>query len=264
VSDALFYLFKSMNLVITANLIIHSKLLLFIGLCLLINTVLAFQLDCDYSKDDAWAEIGKLYYCNMQSHATDMTADNRGIKRITGTHQENKNGQDVKGFWNQEHKMDFFPSNLQDKFRRLIAIGFDNCGISKIQKEDLKPFGARLKYFRLSRAKLEVIDKDLFIYNPNLKLVGLHHNKIKQVGESVFDYLKPLNQLWLTHNQCVNKDAEKREDIAALIKEVKEKCTVSQEPVEKVISCRLDAEAFYDSCLAREEYDLDERISSKR
>jgi hypothetical protein len=188
------------------------------------GAVSAFQLTCDYSKDDAWTEIGNIYYCFMDNDA-EMTLSGRAISKVIGSHASNKDEVDVAGFWNQNRKMVFFPSNLHDKFPNLFAIGIDNCGISEIHKEDLKPFGDELLYFRLSKANLQMIEKDLFIHNPNLKVVGLHHNKIKRIDKNVFDNLKSLNQLWLSENNCINKDAEKHEDVEFFINEIRTTCS---------------------------------------
>lgn len=55
---------------------------------------------------------------------------------------------------------------------------------------------------------LEIIEKDLFEFNPNLEVIHLNINKILHIDPNVFNKLNDLMELYLDGNTCINMKAE--------------------------------------------------------
>lgn len=79
--------------------------------------------------------------------------------------------------------------------------------MKEIRIEDLKPH-TKLKYLELGRNELQVIEKDLFQFNPKLEAIYLANNRISHIDSNVFDnFVDQLSSLRLNGNICGFEDA---------------------------------------------------------
>ncbi|CAG9811098.1 unnamed protein product [Chironomus riparius] len=136
---------------------------------------------------------------------------------------------DVNCFYSIEKNFQFFPKDLDKIFNNLEGIVIANAHIKEVHQNDLKPF-TKLVHLGLHVNEIEIIDEDLFKFNPNLKMISLRDNKIKQIHSKVFDNLPHLVKLRLLGNQCIDKDSELSSKSAGdIIKLVKLQCTISEQ-----------------------------------
>ncbi|KAG5670805.1 hypothetical protein PVAND_001043 [Polypedilum vanderplanki] len=211
------------------------KLLILLALFTFFNKINAIQINCDFSRSDPWTEVGVIYYCAMTNNVFEMTPENSEVTQINGMHYNFKTNKEVLGFWAEAVNMLYFPKNLNVHFENLIAVGFENTGMSEVHKEDLQPFGEKLTFFRLSGTNLQIIEKDLFIYNPNLRTVVLQRNKIRQIDPFVFDNLHHLKYLSLKSNYCIDPSHNTWERVAEDIALMKTICSTEHYQCEDLL-----------------------------
>lgn len=151
-----------------------------------------------------WTLDGDIAYMCTAKNLGDFITDrsNRVIHSITGTHENNKTNDDVKAVWITSSNVFYFPLGLGNLFKNLLSIGIQNSKLREISKEDLKEF-PKLKRLDLFDNEIEIVDEDLFQYNPKLEDIGLNKNKISQIDPKVFkNFVNKLNVLFLSENVC--------------------------------------------------------------
>jgi hypothetical protein len=188
---------------------------------LLVTLSSAVEFKCIYKGD---------YTCEV---VTGRIIDKLGryVTQTTGDHLIGKANKDVGMFDARKVTIKYFPRNLHTHFPNLHQI-FIERKLREITKEDLEPF-PKLIYLYLSFNEIEIIEKDLFIYNPELKLVFLNENRIKYVDPNVFDNLSNLVYLGFDDNDCYSEIVENsRSGVRSLIENVKENCSKYLIPTE--------------------------------
>ena len=96
--------------------------------------------------------------------------------------------------------------------------------VKEIHQSDLKPF-PKLVICGFMDNDIEIIENDLFDYNPNIELVSFWNNKILIIGSNVFDNLPKLNWLYLDSNRCINMRSEGVTSLTKyIIRHAKDKC----------------------------------------
>lgn len=70
----------------------------------------------------------------------------------------------------------------------------------------MKQIGDKLKGLFLYVNLIEVIEGDLFEFNPNLENIQMDRNKIARIGLGAFDGLNKLHSIDLGPNPCVPAD----------------------------------------------------------
>lgn len=113
------------------------------------------------------------------------------------------------------------PRGIGRLLPELLNLKVTNCELKEIKQADLMELH-HLKLLDLSSNDIEVIDKDLFKFNPKLQGLMLDLNNIKKIDGNVFDDLKYLKVLSLAANQCVQMSVE---DIQRTIKFIRQKCS---------------------------------------
>ncbi|KAG5668508.1 hypothetical protein PVAND_016447 [Polypedilum vanderplanki] len=186
-----------------------------------------FEINCNYNKDEEWTYLSTLYTCLVTNDSSDMTLSDRSISSITGLHVLNFTNADVQAIYVNSRIMNYFPKNLKKHFKILRAIGFHNTGMKMVKKEDLEPFGEQLESIRISGSDIEIIEEDLFKFNPNLRGIAMHRNKIKFIDGNSMKHLKFLNYLWLEDNDCIDKSANDHDSVKSVINEMRKKCFIN-------------------------------------
>lgn len=142
---------------------------------------------------------------------------------VSGDHIKGKSNDDVHKFAINGTKLPKFPKNLENIFKNLESIEIHAADFAILEVEDLKPFMGKLKSFNFTDNKLEVIEADLFAFNPNLEAINFNGNHIKYVGNGAFDGLKKLKSLKFK-NPCYSGSASNHSEVVKLIVEIKSKC----------------------------------------
>lgn len=164
------------------------------------------------------------YKCEAKSLQITARDGDRFVKRIYGQNIERKSYDDVKVFYSGFLVVNYFPQNLENVLRNLETIQIDHANLKEITNNDLKPFGAKLKNLWLGSNDIEVIEVDLFDFNPNLEWIFLENNKIKNVESGAFNKLQKLNNLNFDKNPCHSGEASDKSGVATLIANIEFKC----------------------------------------
>jgi hypothetical protein len=163
-----------------------------------------------------------IYYCHVTNH---QILDNPRLKitEATGKHDCNKTDTSVEGVRiNFAANLQQIPKGLDKVFLNIILLGFyANKNFKKLQRDDLRPF-PKLKFLYFDQNAIEVIEADLFRYNPNLEIIKLFKNKIASIVPMVFSDLKSLRVLDISDNMCEAKfsKASNRVEVEKIVKDI--------------------------------------------
>lgn len=178
--------------------------------------------------DTNWSQIDDVYFCDFK-YGLDVTNSNATIGAVSGEHLTAKSNADVVGFRAENKTLHYLPEGLERFFEveKIEFILIWSAGLKEIHQKNLSPFIA-LRYFSLWDNAVEIIEKDLFQFNPAIKYLELAKNKIKFIDANVFQNLKDLSSLFLRGNPCnsMTWDAARGDKfkVKRFIKEVVETC----------------------------------------
>ncbi|XP_037041999.1 uncharacterized protein LOC119078537 [Bradysia coprophila] len=204
--------------------LIQLQLLLYINVLTIAQP--SVEINCTYAHKMLGIQsviLGIFYEC-FSNETINVSERNTAVTNVTGMHLHTLNNSNVQGI----HIIgaSYLPTGLAKFFPNLIGLSVEQH-LKEITKNDLEPF-PNLIHLWLVRNPLEVIEKDLFMYNPDLAYISLRQNFIKEIDSNVFDHLDRLSILELDRNECINDNAAGRYDVMRLIKQIKEKCVVEQ------------------------------------
>jgi hypothetical protein len=186
----------------------------------------ATEIKCDYRYHN-WAIIDRVYQCNVTS--LEITSENQTISKLVGNHEKGKDATDVLGLYIFGKKCFYFPENVHKFFTNLegIVIGF--AGLKRISNKDLRKT-PKLQILMLPNNEIEVLEKDLFEFNPHLKAFVVNHNKIKHIEPGLFS-IKILSKIFLYKNTCIDSVAVSKEQKLELEAAVLEFCPPKKEKI---------------------------------
>ncbi|CAG9810096.1 unnamed protein product [Chironomus riparius] len=177
----------------------NKKLFFVFGIILCCFSSLSATLDCIF-RDGTFIIVGTIYQCSLVSDKISSRQTLRLYSPNDG-HRANKSNKDVLGFYARQNKIEKFPKELQ-KFPNLKSIQMNNCQLQALYQSDLKPFADLILIYMESNL-IEVLEEDLFAFNPNLKLIGFGHNQIVHIDPNVFDHLTQLSDFYFYGVPCI-------------------------------------------------------------
>jgi len=177
---------------------------------------------CLYS-NSSWGVLGSTYYCLVQNSLNITTLDAAQVDSITGTHLTGFNNSNVEVFQIYSGQIHYFPRGLTNFFKNLKAIHISNTGLKEIHQHDLKDF-PKLTHLYLYYSNLEIVEENLFEFNPNLEYIDLWPNKITHIDPNVFDKLTKLKILYFVSNTCININANNVTEVQNLITVARSQC----------------------------------------
>jgi len=173
----------------------------------------------------SWSTLGPIYRCDVQNYVYITSPDAAQVASISGIHVTGYNNDNVEAFSVGLGQIHYFPRGLNKFFKNLKGIQIYNTGLKEIHQSDLKDF-PKLTNIWLGLSDLEIIEENLFEFNPNLEFIYFGSNKISHIDPHVFDKLLKLNNLWLRFNTCINMYAEKNSTaIQNIIRTAQLQCT---------------------------------------
>jgi len=180
--------------------------------------------ECNYLTSD-WNFIGPIYYCDVQNAVNITSLDAAQVDDISGAHWTGYNNGNVEGFHVYERgQIHYFPRGLNEFFKNIKGIYIGKTGLKELHQSDLKHFPKLITLASLS-SDLEILEENLFEFNPNLDYIDLGINKITHIDPNVFDKLTKLNTLYLWSNTCINMFALKNQtEVQNVIKTAKAQC----------------------------------------
>jgi len=168
----------------------------------LFGSTQSVSFECKYSSS-GWGSLGTIYKCVVQNIVNITSLDEAQIDSIYGTHLTGYNNDNVEGFSVAQGQIHYFPSDLNKFFKNLKGISISSTGLKEIHQRDLKDF-PKLMNLYLYSSDLEIIEENLFEFNPNLDLMSLNTNKITHIDPHVLDRLLKLKTLYIFQNTCIN------------------------------------------------------------
>ncbi|XP_070507835.1 uncharacterized protein MCAP_0864-like [Chironomus tepperi] len=166
------------------------------------GNIQSVDLQCKFETHD-FATIGKQYTCVVQNDLN-ISESNVSIINLTGSHADDQSSNSVTAVIIQDKKVEYLPKNFGEIFENLAALKVKNGRLKELRKDDLMSV-PKLKYLNLDNNDIEVLDDDVFEFNPQLELLWLNANKIKKISEKLADSFKKLVSLDLTKNICTDK-----------------------------------------------------------
>ncbi|KAL7035926.1 hypothetical protein ACKWTF_008626 [Chironomus riparius] len=137
--------------------------------------------------------------------------------------QEKSNDQ-VVGFHSNGKNVQYVPKNLDKYFKNIKNIDIVHGRVKGIHQSDMKPF-PKLVYCGFMDNDIEILENDLFDFNPDLQLVSFWNNKILIIRAAVFEKLPKLTWLYLDLNRYINMRSEGEVSLTKyIIRHVKYKC----------------------------------------
>jgi len=183
--------------------------------------------ECNYNNLNFYT-LNDLYTCDVTNNPNIINEQSAAVNSISGSHLTSKTNDDVAGLYLYNKVVNYFPKNLEKFFKILKLIYINGCGLKEVHQEDLKPF-VDLVFLYLGNNAIEIIEQDLFAYNPNLDFISFDNNKIVHIDSNVFDNLDKLSCFWFAGIPCFGQQASNtREKTVELISITKYKCKNSE------------------------------------
>ncbi|KAL7013364.1 hypothetical protein ACKWTF_015353 [Chironomus riparius] len=181
----------------------------------------SINIDCVYHSGDFSHSLKgpSNYFCRV-NNLNLVSNQDLVVGNITGSHLSNKMNANVLAFQVYTGTAYYCLKGVEEFFKNIIGLAYQQCHLKEIHKEDLKPFPKIIDLY-LNNNDIEVIEEGLLDYNPDLILVYLLGNKITQIHANVFDHLSKMTHLYLSGNTCVVKDATDAVAAKAVIEQFK-------------------------------------------
>jgi len=132
------------------------------------------SLECKYSSS-AWGTLGTIYWCDVKNAVNITTLDAAHVDDIYGTHLASYNNDNVTAFSVTIGQVHYFPHGLNKFFKNLKGIQIGNTGLKEFHQRDLKDF-PKLMNLHLWNSNVEILEENLFKFNPNLDYIYLWSN----------------------------------------------------------------------------------------
>jgi hypothetical protein len=195
----------------------------FIAIFAVINSTTSISVECEF-RDDEWGGGKYGYECFVKSINKTSDSD-RTITEIFGKHIGTRTNCDVVQFDCRIGNLGRFPTNIHEIFPNIETIVLaTGANIKEISANDLKPFGKRLKTLFIGQNSFDVIDHDLFRYNPNLELISFYENKIRHIDDGAFDNLPKLTTFIMNGVKCADGRSDDRLATVKLTKLAERNC----------------------------------------
>lgn len=172
-----------------------------------------------------WGTLGTIYRCNVKNSVNITSLGEAEIDNVSEEHQPGYNNDNVVAFSiNNNGQLHFFPRGLQTFFKNLKGIQIAKVGLKEIHQSDLKPF-PDLVNLHMWSGNLEILEKNLFEFNPKLEFITLYDQKISYIHPNMFDKLTKLRSLDLQLNACIKLSTSNITDVHDVIRAAKAQCT---------------------------------------
>jgi hypothetical protein len=171
------------------------------------------------------------------------------IFRVKGNQWFGKTLKDVKGFFSTSSG-DFltFPMNLETFFPNLEAIRINYGSLKEITQQNLMNF-PYLKYLNLDSNDIEVLEIDLFAFNPLLKVIWFANNKLNSIADESLKNLVHLQKFYV--KPCISSYPTTHNDVTLALTQIHQKCPYSNEESLKVLNQREKSLKTQTECLTK-------------
>ncbi|KAG5668217.1 hypothetical protein PVAND_016165 [Polypedilum vanderplanki] len=189
----------------------------------------SIKINCDFHTGRL-PVTGIIYECQAVNIPT---SSGMAVTNIAGTHESEKNNNDVTSVYISGNKiLPFIPRYFSNFFPSVKAILIYNTAIEALFGDEFDEF-PQLEYLEFWSSNLKSISSKLFKKKQKMVYIGFNFNMIEKVG---YDLFTPLNvthlqYLYLQNNFCINKSVTDKNttSIISLINEIREKCPFDDE-----------------------------------
>lgn len=144
-------------------------------------------------------------------------------------HLNGNTNDDVTCFYSSGPVFNYFPTNINEYFQNTEYIRMYEANIASLSKNDFQQFGNKLKVFYFDRNPVEVIDRDLFIYNANLEKISFYFNRVKHVETGALKNLQKLKMIYFSGNpSCPASDVHDRSAVINFVSKIESQCKNQQ------------------------------------
>lgn len=190
----------------------------------------AFNVVCEFEDLLLFYELKAVYTCKVNYLKT--TEEERNVSHVTGRHKARHANRDVIQIQITQHHhpntndqlMEYFPRGFNSIFENVVAFHAGTNRLKYLEKSDLKEFG-KLKYLYLYNNQLEVLQSDVFQYNPALEYVSFFNNNLVYIGSKALIPLKQLKHAYFNKNICIDKQATTSQGLSELRLEISHQCS---------------------------------------
>ncbi|XP_070508762.1 putative leucine-rich repeat-containing protein DDB_G0290503 [Chironomus tepperi] len=194
----------------------------------IISSMSASTMECGYSTISHYTSLKSLYVCEVSKDPTITTQEAATVTSVSGSHNTEKSDADVNGFTAKYRTITYFPKGLESFFKNLKAIQIFQCNLKEVHQEDLKPF-PNLVELSLQYNLLEVLEEDLFDFNPDLEHIDFSYNKLVHIEPKIFDHLTKLSTIWINANICIDRFTyDSKSGVKKVIKSAQVQCINSE------------------------------------
>ena len=154
-----------------------------------------------------------------------LSPEKRYITEVSGQHLNDNTNENEMYISIENKTLKYFPQGLEKIYKNLVGIRIAEVHLEEIHQCDLQPY-TKLISLDFYENEIEVIEADLFKYNPELVVVSFLNNNIFHVDSGTFDNLVNLRTLHFANNNCIdigilNND---RGATLSLIRQIKKDC----------------------------------------
>ncbi|CAG9810509.1 unnamed protein product [Chironomus riparius] len=168
------------------------------------------------------------YQCAVQNAVNITSLDAAQVDGISGTHLPGYYNDNVEAFTSTLGQIHYFPRGLNRFFKNLKGLQISSSGLKEVHQSDLKDH-THLKNLFLSFSDLEILEENLFEFNPNLEMISLGDNKITHIHANVLDKLNNLKYLYFEGNPCISVNAiNDPSSLKNVIKKTRTQCVNSE------------------------------------
>lgn len=189
----------------------------------------SIELKCEFRTENWWI-IGSCYHCRSENN-DNLIIDrwNREIHAMSGSHTSSNKNDNVLGVNIRTSKVFYFPLEMTNIFKNLKGITIWRSKLKELRKEDLKEY-RELVYLDLYGNEIQVLEKNLFIFNPKLEALFLGSNSISHIDPHTFDdFINKLAKFYLYENVCDFFNYWERLKVNAMIEKIQTGTCQNQE-----------------------------------
>jgi hypothetical protein len=178
-------------------------------------------LNCEFSSENEYQVIGKVYRCDSKNLST--TTEDDTVTETSGDHETGKDDTDVRLLKIEQQNIPRLPKNLNKFFPDLVGLIIDSSNLRVISKHDLSAF-SKLNILFIGHNRIENLDADTFEETPDIEWLVFTDNFTKRISDDVLKSLSKLNFANFLRNTYINRKAVNGHEIELLKEEIKVKC----------------------------------------
>jgi hypothetical protein len=186
------------------------------------------DVNCDYDYYEFFYFLKSAYRCTVTNTLNIYSQDSAIVESTNGAHKSEKTNDDVLIFYSDNKTTQYFPKNLDKIFKNLKGILIQNGRLKEIHQSDLEPFPNLVEFYS-NFNDIEILEEELFKFNPSLQAISFYHNKIFHIDSKAFNSLNSLKYLWLDDNNCIDKNAkDDLNSVKNIINQTKSMCNSAE------------------------------------